>query len=102
MDETMVRSGLPKPIGGYLGVIPKAMLAFSKRVLRPLGCSYVSHRTDKLDVARCVFHRVSHGVDMFHRSVRHEQSIFMREVLPVSSRAIYRQLNGSTIVRMGT
>src|SRR5882757_4733304 len=44
----MVRSRLPKPVGGYIGIIAKALLALSKSILRPLALSQIEHKGDAL------------------------------------------------------
>src|SRR5258705_1288720 len=47
--DPVVRSCLPEPVGGRLGVIAKALLTFAKRLLRPLAVLDVGRRSVPFD-----------------------------------------------------
>ena len=44
---------------------------------------------------------MSYGVDIFHRAVRHQQSIFMIKVIAVDGRMLEGLLHCGAIFRMG-
>src|ERR1700730_3421265 len=44
---------------------------------------------------------MSHGMNIFHRAVRHQQTMFMVEILSLARGAIDGLLHGSAIFRMG-
>src|SRR6266566_4929390 len=61
----------------------------------------IRHRPNELDAARGISRSMSHGMNIFHRTIRHQQSIFMVEILSLAGRAIDRQAHGRAIFRMG-
>src|SRR5882757_8583143 len=57
--EKVVRPGLPEPVGGRFGIVAKALLALSKRVLGELEVFDIGSRPIPFDnVARLVAHRL--------------------------------------------
>ncbi len=76
-------------------------LAASQLPFRLLCNRDIRHRPNKFDATRCISRSASHGMDIFHRAIRHQQSIFMVEILSVAGRAIDGLLHGSAIFRMG-
>src|SRR6267378_3036531 len=76
-------------------------LATSELPFRFLCNRKIHHRPNKLDAARSISRSTSHGMDIFHRAIRHQQSILMVEILSVAGRAIDGLLHGSAIFRMG-
>ena len=60
----------------------------------------VRHRPDKFDVTRRIRYGMRGGMDMFDRAVGHQQSISVREVLPVAGRAVHGLLHARTIIRV--
>ena len=77
-------------------------IAASQLPLRLLCNGNVGHRAHKLDIAGRISHGASHRLDIFHRPIRHKQSMFLVEILSVAGRAIDGRLHGSAILRMGT
>jgi hypothetical protein len=75
-------------------------LATSQLPLRFLRDRDIRYRSNKLDATRHISHRSSHGMDIFHRAIRHQQSVLMVEVLPFTGRVIDGLLHGSAIFRM--
>src|SRR6476661_5929579 len=66
----------------------------------PRGRS-IRYRSDKLDAAGRISRRASHGMDVFHCTIWHQQSVFMIEVLSVAGGLMHGFLHGSAIFRMG-
>ena len=60
----------------------------------------VRHRPDKFDVARRIRYRMRGSMNMFDRTVGHQQSISVREVLSVAGRAVDSLLYAHTIIRV--
>src|SRR5580704_19378711 len=60
----------------------------------------VGHCTDKLEIARLIFHCVSHDVDMLDRIVGQQEPIFQIAILPLTGCTIDLPLNHSLVVRM--
>src|SRR3979411_1051528 len=76
-------------------------LAASQLPFRFLYNRNIRHCPNNRDAASPFSPSTSHGMDIFHRAIRHQQSIFMVEILSVAGRAIDGLLHGSTIFRMG-
>src|SRR5882762_3577246 len=62
-------------------------LAPAQRFFRPLCCSDVHHRSNKLDAARYIVQGMSHNVDIFDGTIRHQQTMFKIKILPTLRRA---------------
>jgi hypothetical protein len=76
-------------------------LAASQLPLR-LSCNgNIGHRPEKLDVTRRISCGTSHGVDVFDRVVRHQQSIFVVKILSIEGSMLKGLLHGDAIFRMG-
>ena len=52
-------------------------------------------------VAGRISRRASHGMNVFHRAIRHQQSVFMIEILSIAGGLPDGFLHGSAIFRMG-
>src|SRR5438445_116255 len=109
MSDLMIRTGLPQPVGRRLGIIAKALLALAKRdnglfQLFPRGVlrGDIHVRPDEFtDLAIVVEDRMRHGMYALDGSIRHQQSVFMLEILAVARGLIDGLLHGSAIFRMG-
>src|SRR5439155_15595616 len=60
----------------------------------------VRHGSDKFDVARCIRYGMRGSMDMLDRSVGHQQSISVREVLSVTGCALDGLFHARTIIWM--
>src|SRR5271154_5726944 len=71
-DETVVRPGLPVPIGRRLGEIAESLFALSKRLLGLLAFRDIHHSADKFNVAAggCIKDRVRHEVNKLDGAIR--------------------------------
>ena len=80
-DETVVRPGLPVPIGSRLGKIAKSLFALSKRLLGLLALRNIHHSADKFNRPVGVRHRVNKLDDAVRKnnSVVHFVSFSFRE-----------------------
>src|SRR6266849_4891587 len=103
-----VGSGAPHQGRDGIDDQPKAILGFLdffESLFQCLLCSIfsrnISNGPNKLDATRRASRGASHGMDIFHRAVRHHQSVFMVEILSVARRLIDGSLHGSAVVRMG-
>src|SRR5262249_10171237 len=76
-------------------------LATAELLFRLLCSRDVRHSPDKLHIAGCSYSGPCQGVQVLHRAVRHQQSVFMLEILMVSQRLIDYLLHGSAIFWMG-
>src|ERR1700676_2681627 len=56
--------------------------------LRALALGGVHHRSNKLELTRLISFSMSHNVDMFDRTIRHNQAIFMLKVLSILRRTL--------------
>ncbi len=61
----------------------------------------IRYRSDKLDPAGPISRPASHGMDVFHCAIRHQQSVFMIEILSVAGGLLDGVLHGRAIFRMG-
>src|ERR1700730_4020198 len=77
-------------------------LAASQLPFRFLCNRNIRHRPKKLDAARWISRRTRDGLDVFHRAIRQQQSIFVVEILSVAGRLIDGLLHGGAVFRMGT
>src|ERR1700730_1796585 len=55
---------------------------------------------DKLDGTLFIPSGVSHGADILHGAIRHQQSVLMVEILPFTRGLVEGRLHGSAIFRM--
>jgi hypothetical protein len=77
-------------------------LATSQLPLRFHCYRNIRDRPKKLDAAGSILRHTSHGADIFHRAVRHQQSKFVIIVLSIDGDTLYGLLEGSAIFRMRT
>ena len=61
----------------------------------------IRYRSNKLDTARFISPPARHGMDIFHCAIRHQQSIFVIEVLSVDGSSVNGLLHGGAIFWMG-
>ncbi len=65
-------------------------------------CSrYIHHRPNKLDTARRISRTARHGMEVFDCAIRHQQSIFVIEVISVDGSTVNGPLHGGAVFRMG-
>src|ERR1700739_3831051 len=76
-------------------------LATSQLPLRFPCSRNIRYRSNELDSTWFIYRRASHGMDIFHRAIRHQQSIFMIEISCLAGRFVDGLLHGGAIFRMG-
>src|SRR5260221_12387677 len=76
-DETVVRPGLPVPIGSRLGKIAEALFALSKRLLGLLALRDIHHSADKFNrtVGGCNKDRVRGQVNKLYDAIWKNNSL---------------------------
>src|SRR5258708_7994403 len=76
-DETVVRPGLPVPIGSRLGKIAEALFALSKRLLGLLALRNIHHSADKFNrtVGGCKKDRVRRQLNKLDDAIRKNNSV---------------------------
>jgi hypothetical protein len=62
---------------------------------------HIRHRPKKLDVAGSFPRGVRNGVEVFHGAIRHQQSIFMVEILAATGSLFEGPLHGGAIFSVG-
>src|SRR6266436_1976607 len=62
-------------------------LASPQRFFRPLVLGRIHHRSDILEFARLISLSMSHNVDMFDGTIRHQQAMFKIKILPILRRS---------------
>src|SRR5713101_7607613 len=75
-------------------------LAPSQRFFRLLSCGDVHHRSNKLDAARHIVQSMSHNMDIFDRTIRHHQAIFMIKIPPILRGALDGLFHKGRVFRM--
>src|SRR5216684_2340487 len=68
--------------------------------LRALALGGVHHRSDKLELTRLISFSMSHNVDMFDRTIRHHQAIFMLKILSILRSTLNGLCHQGRVVRM--
>src|ERR1700676_1140693 len=68
--------------------------------LRALTVGGVHHRSNKLELTRLISFSMSHNVDMFHRTIRHHQAIFMLKILSILRRTLNGFFHRARVFRM--
>src|ERR1700739_1109227 len=76
-------------------------LATSQLPLRFPCSGTIRYRSNELDSTRFISRRASHGTDILHRAIRHQQPVFMIEIPALAARVIDGLLHSSAIFRMG-
>src|SRR5450432_260770 len=76
-DETVVRPGLPVPIGSRLGEIAESLFALSKRLLGLLALRDIHQSADKFNrtVGGCIKDWVRHQVNKLDGAIRKNNSV---------------------------
>src|SRR5260370_26273602 len=80
--------------------LPKLPFALPNLVFRRLGYGDVHDRSNKLDTAQFIAGRMSHNMDMFYGTIRHQQSIFVIKILRVPRSPLDCLVHERDIVRM--
>src|SRR6266850_5867137 len=75
-------------------------LASPQRLFRLLVPGGVHHRSNKLEFSRLIAFSMSHNVDMFDGTIRHQQPMFKIEVLPILRRALDYLFHKGRVFRM--
>src|SRR5216683_6314765 len=76
-DETVVRPGLPVPIGSRLRKIAEALFALSKRLLGLLALRDIHHSADIFNrtVGRCIKDWARHQVNILDVAIQKNNSV---------------------------
>src|ERR1700731_5457296 len=92
----------PGPTAGlaHLLCFRQVPLPAPEGFLGRLALCDVRHRPDKLEVARLIFHCVSHDVDMLDRIVGQKEPIFKIAILALTGCTIDLRLNHRLVVGM--
>src|SRR3984957_1807306 len=76
------------------------VLAQAQRPFRPLALGDVRHRSRELDASRFINQGASHSMDIFDRTIRHQQAIFMVKIFPIVRRALEGLLHEGRVFRV--
>src|SRR5882762_9842752 len=74
--------------------------ASPQRLFRLLVPGGVHHRSNKLEFSRLISFSMSHNVDMFDGTIRHQQSVFKIKVLSILGRALDYLFHKGCVFRM--
>ena len=101
-DETVVRPGLPVPIGSRLGEIAESLLALSKRLLGLLALRDIHHSADKFNrtVGGCIKDWVRHQVNKLDDAIRKNNSVVQFVSFSFRERFLTTCIHVSPILRM--
>src|SRR5262249_62295768 len=75
-------------------------LGLAQHLLGPLALGVVHHRSNKLDTARFISYGMSHNVDIFEGTIRHQQATFMRKIFAILRRALDGLFHQGRVFRM--
>src|ERR1700751_432687 len=93
---------IPSPTARVTKMLCLGQIGFPKTqfALGLLRGGHIRYRADKFDATIFIFRSACHRMDMLHRTVRHQQSILMLEILVFGGHPVNHRLHGGAILGM--